>query len=88
MGDDDWAPAFRVLGDLLAANDGVVSSTELRRELERNLGISDARPVVVELKFFDPESSLERNIPVPSFKFYHLGRGFYTETEYNKEFVS
>ncbi len=81
----DWALAFQVLGDLLKANDGVVSSTELRRELERKLSIADARPVVVELKFFDPESSLERGIPAPSIKFFHLGRSFYTEAEYNKE---
>jgi len=81
----DWALAFQVLGDLLAANDGVVSSTELRRELERKLCISDAHPVVVKLKFFDPESSLERGMPAPSFKFSHLGRSFYTEAEYNKE---
>lgn len=81
----DWSLAFQVLGDLLSANDGVVSSTELRRELERKLCVSDARPVVVELKFFDPESSLERGITAPSFKFFHLGRSFYTEAEYNKE---
>ena len=81
----DWTLAFRVLGDLLEANDGVVSSTELRRELERNHGFSDARPIVVELKFFDPESSLERGIPTPSFKYFHLGRSFYSEAEYSKE---
>jgi hypothetical protein len=29
---------------------------------------------VIELKFFDPEASVERGIPAPSFKFHHLGR--------------
>lgn len=72
----DWTLVFQVLGDLLTANDGIVSSTELRRELEHKLSISDAHPVVVKLKFFNPESSLEHGIPVPSFKFLHHGRSF------------
>jgi len=50
-----------------------------------NHGIADARPVVVELKFFDPESSRERGIPVPDFKFHHLGRSFYSEERYKQE---
>jgi hypothetical protein len=81
----DWALGFKILGDLLAANDGCVSSMELRRELQTNHGIADARPLVIELKFFNPESSLERGIPTPSFKFYHLGRSFYSEARYNEE---
>src|SRR6266478_4900090 len=81
----DWALAFRVLGDLLTANDGCVSSMELRRELQTNHGIADARPLVVELKFFNPESSIERGIPTPNFRFHHLGRSFYSEARYNEE---
>jgi hypothetical protein len=81
----DWALAFRVLEQLLGANDGVVSSTELRRELERNHGVPDARPIVIELRFFDPESGHERGIPTPNFKFFHLGRSFYSEAQYSKE---
>jgi hypothetical protein len=80
----DWGLAFQVLNDLLTSNKGCVSTTALRRELE-NHGIADARPVVVELKFFDPESSRERGIPVPSFKFHHLGRSFYSEERYKQE---
>lgn len=81
----DWGLAFRVLRDLLAANGGCVSSTVLRRELERNHGIADARPIVVELKFFNPELSRERGIPVPDFRFYHLGRSFYSQEKYEQE---
>lgn len=73
-GAESWALAFRVLGELLAANDGVVSSMALRRELEGNHSIPNARDLVIELKFFDPEASVERGIPAPSFKFHHLGR--------------
>jgi hypothetical protein len=73
-----------VLGDLLGSNDGVVSSIELKRELEKH-GVLNARDLVVELKFFDPESSVERGIPVPSFGFRHLGRSFYSEGQYREE---
>jgi len=58
---------------------------ELRRELQTNHGITDARPLVVGLKFFNPETSLERGVPAPMFKFYHLGRSFYSEARYNEE---
>jgi len=81
----DWEHAFRVLGELLASNGGCVSSTALRRELEHNLRMADARPLVVELKFFDPESSRERGIPLPNFRFRHLGRSFYSEERYDQE---
>lgn len=73
-----------MLNDLLTSNKGCVSTTALRRELE-NHGIADAQPVLVELKFFDPESSRERGIPVPNFKFHHLGRSFYSEERYKQE---
>lgn len=81
----DWALGFRVLGQLLRENDGCVSSTALRRELEQNHGVEDARPLVIELKFFDPESSRERGIPAPEFRFHHLGRSFYSEERYQEE---
>jgi hypothetical protein len=84
-GAESWALAFRVLGELLAANDGVVSSMALRRELEGNHSIPNARDLVIELKFFDPEASVERGIPAPSFKFHHLGRSFYSEQKYAEE---
>jgi hypothetical protein len=81
----DWGLAFRVLDDLLKSNGGVVSSTMLRRELERNHGIADARPLLVELTFFDPDSARERGIPEPGFRFHHLGRSFYSEEKYADE---
>jgi len=80
--DLDWELAFRVLGDLLAKNGGSVSSTAFRRELERNHGIADARPLLVELTFFNPEASRERGIPAPNFTFHHLGRSFYSQEKY------
>ena len=81
----DWGGVFKVLGGLLAANDGCISSTALRRELEHALGVPDARPLIVELKFFDLESSRERGIPAPTFKFRHLGRSFYSDEKYDQE---
>jgi hypothetical protein len=81
----DWALGFRVLGELLKENDGFVSSTALRRELEQNHHVEDARPLVIALKFFDPESSRERGIPAPDFKFRHLERSFYSEERYREE---
>lgn len=54
----DWETGFRVLGELLAASGGPVSSTALKRELERKHHIANARTLVVALRFFDPESSL------------------------------
>lgn len=80
----DFGLAFRVLGQLLAANEGIVSSVELKRELEKQ-GAANARDIIVELKFFNPESSGERGIPAPNFKFHHLGRSFYSEEQYAEE---
>jgi hypothetical protein len=81
----DWNLAFQVLDGLLRSDDGCVSSKALRAELEEKHGISDARPTVVALKYFDPESSRERGGPVPNFKFHHLGRSFYNEERYARE---
>lgn len=80
----DWNLGFETLGSLLNNNDGCVSSTALRKELE-NKGVADARALVVELKFYDPESGRERGIPAPTFRFRHLGRSFYTEEKYAQE---
>ncbi|MGB9236215.1 MAG: hypothetical protein WCC04_17550 [Terriglobales bacterium] len=80
----NWELAFLVLGDLLASNDGCVSSTALIKELKRK-GIENARPLVVELRFFDPESSEERGVQPPTFKFHHLGRSFYSQDKYDQE---
>lgn len=78
----DWALAFRVLGELLASNDGCISSKALRQELEDKHPIADARQLVVELSLFNPEASRERGIPMPGFTFHHLGRSFYSEEKY------
>ena len=40
------------------------------------------RPLVVDLQFFDAESSHERGIPAPSFGFGYLGRNFYSAEKY------
>jgi hypothetical protein len=80
----NWDFAFQVLRDLLKSKNGCVSSRALREELERH-GVTDARDLVVELKFFDPESSDERGIPKPPFKFHHLKRSFYLEENYARE---
>jgi hypothetical protein len=81
----DWELAFRVLGEQLASHGGCISTVALRRELERKHSIADARPLVVELQFFDPESSRERGVPVPNFRFHHRGRSFYSEERYAQE---
>ena len=62
-----------------------MSSLALKRELEANHGIPNARDLVVDLKFFNPEASVERGIPAPNFKFHHLGRSFYSEQKYSEE---
>ena len=62
-----------------------MSSTALRRELEHKHGFADAKPIVTELKFFDPESSQERGMPMPRFRFRYLGRSFYSEEKYEEE---
>ncbi len=81
----DWELGFRVLGHLLESNEGCVSSAALRKVLEHDHHIADARPLVVKLKFFDPESSPERGIPLPNLRFHHLGRSFYSEEKYAEE---
>ncbi len=82
---EKYALAFKVLGDLLESNDGCVSSAKLRRELESKHGFADAGPVLVELKIFDPQSSAQRGIPTPGFKFHHYGRSFYSDKRYAEE---
>jgi hypothetical protein len=81
----DWNLAFQVLDGLLRSDNGCVSSMALRAEFEEKHGISDARPYLVALKYFDPESSRERGAPLPNFKFHHLGRSFYTDERYAQE---
>lgn len=81
---EDWELAFRVLGEQLSMHDGCISTVALGRQLKKQ-GIEDPRRLVVALQFFDPESSVERGIPVPSFKFGHLGRSFYSEERHKQE---
>ena len=50
--DLDWELAFRIFVISCAKNGGSVSSTALRREFEQDHGIADARPLLVELTFF------------------------------------
>lgn len=80
----DWELAFRVLGEQLRLHEGCISTVALGRELKKH-GIDDARPLMVALQFFDPESSRERGISAPSFKFGHRGRSFYSEERYKQE---
>jgi len=80
----DWETGFRVLGDLLNSRNGCVSTRALRNELEKN-GVTDARDLCVALQFFDFESSSERTITPPQFRFYHLGRSFYSKEKYDQE---
>jgi hypothetical protein len=54
------------------------------KELRKH-GIDDPRSLVAALQFFDPDSSSERGISAPSFRFGHLGRSFYSEERYRQE---
>lgn len=72
-----WAGALQILKDLLVRNNGCVSSTALRRELERK-GVTDSKPVVVKLSYFDPEQGPDSGLALPDFPFRHRGRSFYT----------
>jgi hypothetical protein len=84
----NWDLAFRVLGDLLSANNGCVGTKTLKKELERR-GVTEAsdhvEELVEELKYFDPDSSRERGLPTPGFRFFHLNRSFYSEERYDQE---
>ena len=87
----DWELAFRVLREHLE-RDGSVSTVALRRELEqleKKADIANAdslsRSLVVGLTSFDPDSATEGGIPVPDFKFRHLGRSFYSEEAAKKQ---
>jgi hypothetical protein len=82
----DWELAFRVLGEQLSLHDGCISSVALGRELKkRAIEEKLVRPLVVALKFFDPESSGDRGIDAPDFRFGYLGRSFYSEERYAQE---
>ena len=61
----DWELAFGVLGEQLSSHDGCISTVALGRELKKR-GISNPRPLVVALQFFDPETSRERGISAPA----------------------
>lgn len=81
---EDWELGFRLLGDHLSSNDGCISTKALVKELRKH-GIDDPRSLVAALQFFDPDSSSERGISAPSFRFGHLGRSFYSEERYRQE---
>jgi hypothetical protein len=83
--DLNWELGLGVLRELLRSHNGRVSSTALRRELERNHGIIDAGPLLVELTYFNAELNRERGLPVPEFRFHHLGRSFYSEEKYAEQ---
>jgi len=72
-----------VLGEQLSSHEGCISAVALGRELRKH-GVDDASALLLALQFFDPESSRERGIPAPSFRFGHLGRSFYSEDRYNQ----
>jgi hypothetical protein len=78
---EDWERAVSVLGQMLEAQGGSVSSTALRRELDRK-GIPEARQLVVKMRFFDFDGEPDSATPRPSFRFYHRGRSFFSEEAY------
>lgn len=74
---EQWKVATETLRKLLAVSSGVVSSKALCRELEK-CGIANTQQMNTKLKLFkfdDPESE-----PLlPSFRYVHRGRSFYSE---------
>jgi hypothetical protein len=74
----DWVTATSLLGYMLPRANGCVSSLALRRELERK-GITNARQLVVKLKFFDFDAPSDPTKPMPSFRWHHHGKSFFSE---------
>ncbi len=81
---EEWSIALRVLEALLQPK-GSASSMAVARELKRHHQILDARSLIVGLTYVDREDLLARGLEVPSFRFHHLGRSFYTEERYREE---
>jgi hypothetical protein len=81
---DEWSTALRVLTDLLRSNKGSASSIAVARELKRNHGVSDPRPLILGLTYVDNEDLKVRGLEIPSVAFHHLGRSFFTEDKYRE----
>lgn len=76
----DWATGVQVLQELLSRNGGCVSSQGLRNTLEQR-GISNARALVVRLRYFDFDSP-DDEVQKPSSRWYGHARSFYSPERY------
>ena len=78
-----WTVGTQVLQELLQKSGGVVSSLALRHALEQR-NISDARRLVVSLKYYDFDAPPEDGRPKPAFRWYSHAKSFYTEERFAK----
>jgi len=80
----DWRTATESLGHLFTrAPDGCVSSIALGKELTKR-GVGDPRRLVIMMKFFDFDGPSDEARPVPTFRWRHYGRSFYTEDAFKR----
>jgi hypothetical protein len=78
--DEQWTITIQTLEELLDRHGGIVSSKLLVPELESR-GIAEARKMNTWLRLYnfdDPSSE----VAVPRFRYYHRGRSFYSENQY------
>ena len=67
---------------MLKTSNGVVSSRTLRPRLDER-GVANARKVCIRLKLFNFDDP-EPDFPRPNFRYYYLGRSFYTKDAYSR----
>lgn len=75
---DQWGEARQLLIQLLEKNNGCVSTTGLRRELERR-GLENVGSLISRLRFYEPSEDESNEL-----MFHHHGRSFYTEETYKE----
>lgn len=81
----DLAKAYDLLQELLR-DSGAVSSTRLRRELEKRLGVDDgvARQLVVALKYINEDPERPAQIGRPDARTFHHGWNFHSEADFKR----
>jgi hypothetical protein len=76
-----WTEAAGVLAGLLKEGKGIVSSRALRSALEKK-GFANARQVVIQLKYYDFDSTPSEELPRPEGRWYSHAKSIYSEEAY------
>src|SRR5688500_533239 len=72
-----WQVGMNTLKEELDQHGGCVSSLALRQALEAK-GVTEARDVVVQLKFYDFANGADEGRPTPSFRWFTHSKSFYS----------